>query len=365
MLFFALVVMHTTVLAQDESCEVTLANAIDEFQNGHFYAIPSILDACMDKFTAEQQQRANVLLAETYLLLDDPLGAKNAYLRVLKANPEFVADENIQPSDFVYLSKRFTSAPVFSWFFKAGANVSPIRVIYDVDAFDKNAREKYRLKFGYQVAAGGDLYIMERIGLRAELNYLLATYQHSTRNFFQDDTKEFHENQNWINLPAMFTYTQKTGKYRPYGYAGFSFGYLIRDVARGNIVKVKTSEDTKDGQQSPDWNFAYKRNRINQSVLVGGGLKMKFGLQYLFVDMRYGFSLHNAVNPNNLYANNKLAQTSDGFITSGSPSFSYAHVDDFFRLDNLSLSVGYLHPLYKPREMRRYRKKNSSPKSSN
>src|SRR5687767_3189962 len=85
------------VAAQDEDCELTLTRATDEFNAGHFYGIPSILSNCLSKFTKEQRQRANLLLTQTYLLLDDPIGAKRSYLEVLHANPEFVTDEKIHP----------------------------------------------------------------------------------------------------------------------------------------------------------------------------------------------------------------------------------------------------------------------------
>jgi hypothetical protein len=35
----------------------------------------------------------------------------------------------------------------------------------------------------------------------------------------------------------------------------------------------------------------------------------------------------------------------------------YGLVDDYFRLDNLALSVGYVHPLYKPRKLKKARTK--------
>src|SRR5689334_20108405 len=83
-----------SVLAQDESCEITLTQATEEFQAGHFYSIPSILSRCLDLFTPEQRIRANTLLTQTYLLLDDPVGAKRSYMEILKTNPEFTADPN-------------------------------------------------------------------------------------------------------------------------------------------------------------------------------------------------------------------------------------------------------------------------------
>jgi hypothetical protein len=354
--FVVLVTICAKSFAQDENCEITLTQATEEFQAGHFYSIPGILSKCLDRFTSEQRQRAHILLTQTYLLLDDPLGAKRSYMEVLKANPEFIADPNVHTIDVVYLSKKFTSSAVFSWFGKIGTNVTPVRVIYDNDVFgQQNAAEKYSLQPGYQASAGADLYLYEKIGLRAELNYLFSRYEHNTTQYFQEDTKKFNERQNWISLPLSVMYTKELGKYRPYGYAGYSVGYLFRDIATIAIENIRSAEVGKDEKESPDLNFIEKRNRWNQSIVFGGGVKMKFGLQFLFVDVRYSLGLKNVVNPANIYADNQLQTDTEAFINSGESTFSYAHADDLFRVDNLSLSFGFLQPLYKPRELKRAR----------
>jgi len=342
---------------QDENCEITLARATEEFQKGHFYVIASILSPCLNSFTQEQQLRANILLTQTYLLLDDPIGAKESFLRILRVNPEFVADESIHPSDFVYLSKKFRTDPIFAWFVKAGANTSPIRVIHDLDVFDNAAKEMYVLKLGYQASVGADVYVNGKFGIRTELAYRTTAYQHNTSNFFQADSKRFTENQTNFSLPISVTYTKPTGKYRPYAYGGFGANYLVRDVAKVKIEKVRTAEDERDDQQSPEWNYLYKRNKLNYFLLAGGGLKVKVGLQYFFIDARYCLGLNNLVKPSNLYTDNSKTLTSDEFISTNSPTFSYAQVDDYFRMDNLSLSIGYLRPLYKPREITPMRSK--------
>jgi hypothetical protein len=357
---FAVCIMLMSVssrsFGQDENCEITLTQATEEFQAGHFYSIPAILSKCLDRFTSEQRQRAHILLTQTYLLLDDPLGAKRSYIEVLRANPEFVADPNVHTIDVVYLSKKFTSSPVFSWFGKVGTNVTPVRVIYDNDVFgQETAREKYSLQPGYQASAGADLYLYERIGLRAELNYLFSRYEHNTSKYFEEDTKKFNERQNWISLPLSVMYTTDQGKYRPYGYGGYSVGYLFGDVATIAIENIRNAEVGKDEKESPDLNFVAKRNRWNQSIIFGGGVKMKFGLQFLFVDVRYSVGLKNIVNPSNIYTDNEQQTESEAYLNSGEATFSYAHADDLFRVDNLSLSFGFLQPLYKPRELKRAR----------
>lgn len=355
-LSFFVLALTSIAQAQEEDCELTLAHATEEFQAGHFYSIPSIVSKCLNKFTSEQKQRANLLLTQTYLLLDDPLGAKRSFLEVLRANPEFVADPNIHSIDVVYLSKKFTSTAIFSWFAKAGPNLSPTRVIRDNDVFGQaNASEKYRLRLGYDISAGADFYLSEKIALRSELNYSFSTYEHNTTHFFEEDRKTIRDKQTWLSVPLVVMYRKDQGKYRPYGYAGYSFGYLMRDIMNITIENIRTAEVGQDEKQSPDLNFISKRNRFNQSVVVGGGVKLKVGLDFLFADLRYSFGMKNIVNPANLLTDNTLQPTTRGFVESGQPAFAYAHVDDFFRLDNLSLSVGFLRPLYKPRELKKSR----------
>ncbi len=350
-------------LAQQD-CELTLTNATKEFQDGHFYTIPSILGGCLTSFSNDQKLRAYLLLTQTYLLLDDPIGAKVSYLGVLKANPEFIADENIHSTDVVYLSKRFTASPIFAFFAKAGTNVSPVKVIQDNNAFgDARVTEGYKLTIGYHVDAGGDFYLSEHVGIRAELNYSFNRYQLNSQNYFERDTKSFDERQTWISLPVTILYTKAIGKYRPYGYLGYSPAFLSRDVATIRITNYNASEEGEtiaEGEQvdkkSPDINIVNKRNRINQSILLGGGVKMKFGLRFFFLDVRYAIGLKNIVDKKNLYADYSISPlTSDEFIQSFNPVGSYAHVDDFFRINNLSVSVGVLQPLYKPRELKRAR----------
>ena len=176
------------VLGQQQDCETVLSEATNEFNAGHFYSIPSILNNCLTKFTSEQRLRAHLLLVQTYLLLDNPIGAKTSYLEVLKENPEFVPNPEALPMDVVYLSKKFTTDPVFSWFIKAGTNISPIRVIYDLTAYgDTNVEENYDLKLGYQAALGGDFYKNKRFGIRSEIKYMALGFTHNTRNYFGNE----------------------------------------------------------------------------------------------------------------------------------------------------------------------------------
>jgi hypothetical protein len=152
-------------LAQDR-CELTLTQALDEFNAGHFYTIPDLLKDCLDKNeNVEWRQRAYLLLAETYLLLDDPVGADESYLRVLRANPEYETDAIRDPIDLVYLSKKFTATPIFSLYGKFGLNTSPVRGIHDVRISGGGTSEKYKLTLGWNAGLGVDYNYDSRCSL--------------------------------------------------------------------------------------------------------------------------------------------------------------------------------------------------------
>ena len=79
--------------------------------------------------------------------------------------------------------------------------------------------------------------------------------------------------------------------------------------------------------------------------MLGGGVKIKRGINYFFVDVRYMAGLSNLVNVGkNYYDSNG---NFDPLLT------KYGYVSDLFRLDNLSVSVGFVKPLYDPRKKKK------------
>jgi len=339
-------------MAQDE-CELVLVQATEEFNAGHLYGISAMLKDCLDKNQRrEWRQRAYLLLAETYLLLEDPIGAEQSYLNVLRANPEFVTDPNRDPIDLVYLSGKFTSTPIFSLFGFAGPNISPVRVIHDVRAGgEAYTKERYGVRLGWQVGVGADFNYNDFISASAGFTLVQASFKHTTTNLFgmNRDVVQFVDQQSWATFPLSVKYSEASGKFRRYGYAGVSFNYLVSD--KGNVDLKNRDAKVNDVDQFLEFpktisnvDVLQNRERLNASFFIGGGVKYKYKLDYFFVDLRYSFGLKNVVNPANRFNS----------VTDGLP---YPYVDDDFRLDNLALSVGYIHPLYKPRKLKKARTK--------
>ncbi|MDH4295191.1 MAG: PorT family protein [Cyclobacteriaceae bacterium] len=339
-------------LAQDE-CELVLIQATEEFNAGHLYGISAMLKDCLDKNQKrEWRQRAYLLLAETYLLLEDPLGAEQSYLSVLRANPEFLTDPKLDPIDLVYLSGKFTSSPIFSLHGYAGPSISPVRIIHDVRIGGESyTRERYAIRVGWQVGVGMDFHYNDFISASAGVAVSRTGFKHSTTDLFglDKDIVEFIDRQTWANLPVSVKYSQSIGKFRRYGYVGISFNYLLGDNA--NVDLKNREAKTSDNAEPPEFpksisnvDILKSRERLNAAFFLGGGVKYKNKLDYFYLDLRYSFGMKNVVN-----ANSRFNSTTEGL--------PYPYVDDDFRMDNLALSIGYIHPLYKPRKLKKARTK--------
>lgn len=350
----ALVLVGVSYSHGQNECELTLTRATEEFNAGHLYGIPGMLSDCLAKNQKDDwRQRAYLLLTETYLLLEDPIGAENSYLEVLRANPEYVTDPQRDPIDLVYLSKKFTATPIFAFYALAGLNTSPMRVIHDVRiGGEPQTTQSYKLQLGWQIGGGVDYNYTDNISFSAGFNYVFTGFQHVTTDLFgpNKDIVEFLDRQTWASIPIMVKYSDDQGKIRPYVFGGYSLNLLLRD--RGILNVMNRDSGNEDGteqlssaeNETPNLNLSDHRERLNGSFVLGGGVKYKYKLNYLFVDVRYSFGIKNMTNINNRFDN----------YSEGLP---YPYVDDDFRMDNLAISVGYVHPFYKPRKLKKAKTK--------
>jgi hypothetical protein len=343
-------VLSGTVSAQSSTCEEQLNAAAAEFAAGRFYGIPAMLKPCIDKgFTREQRQRAYLLLTQTYLLLEDPIAAEDSYLRVLKANPEFETDPANDPIEVVYLSKKFTAAPIFSIYASGGGNTSVVRVIHDVPSYsgDTPGKTKYSLRPGWQATGGVEWSFSNHVSLCGELTLSQTSYKKNETFVFKWDELELIDKQLWLSVPISIRYSDNAGKIRPYGFLGYSVNLLLQD--NGDVLALNNDLNPDGGDvltktaQSVNLSFDDQRKQFNFSFFAGGGVKYKWDLQFIFAELRYSFGLRNIVNPETIFDSEAFKR--------------FGLVDDYFRLDNLALSFGYVRPLYKPRKLNKARTK--------
>jgi hypothetical protein len=337
--------------------ETALTVATDEFNAGHFSAVEPAIKSCLDntRFTKEQLVRAYQLLTQTYLILDNAVEAEKSYLNLLKANPEYISSPDKDPIDVVYLSKKFTATPIFSWAVHTGPNITLPRVIVDNKVYTGSNQQYLIRPRGF---LGGTLIwnYNDRITAEVGVDFTLNSFALKETNIFQYDNLTVRENQFSVQVPLSVKYTYIRQGISPYGYAGVSVASIL--TATQNLLFVDQSPNYVENSNEilsfsaqpteRDQNVRYRRSSFNRSFHFGGGFRWKYKLDYLFVDIRY------SVGMNNISRNNRLG-TYAGTEGSGLGSFSFAHVDDYMRLDQAMISVGFIRPLYKPRKLKHAR----------
>jgi len=347
--------------AQSNECEQSLSQATEEFNAGHFYGIPSLLRSCIDRneLTNEQRVRAYLLLCQAYLIIDDPIAAEDSYLKLLKADPEYVATYEKDPVDIVYLSKKFTSTPVFTPHIRIGGNTSVYRTILDINTQDAPDKVRHILKPGFQFGAGLDWNINDKVSLCTNVIVSYKGFKTIRSQIAHDDVQTVTEKQFWLDVPVFLKYSVNEGRIRPFGYIGGAINLLLSSKA--SMIFVNSSSGSQTVSQGPDFDLRYLRRTINRSLVIGGGVRYKIGKDFVFADLRYMAGLSNLVKGNIYSLNPATITTPNGSSAVIPPPItndwlsSVRYVDSFFRLDNLSLSVGYIKPLYDPRKVKNAR----------
>jgi len=192
MTYRAIILLLGSILAltvhsfgQSDDCETTISVALEEYNAGRFYAVPEIVAPCFDKFSNEQKQRVFMLLTQTYLLLDDQYAARDSYLKLLTANPEFLTDTALHAMDVIYLSKKFTASPIVSWYGRGGTNATIFRSLAEQTTIGSpGSISRYDYQPGILFGGGLDYQIIDRISVRAGLTFQTLAYTKNVSNFF-------------------------------------------------------------------------------------------------------------------------------------------------------------------------------------
>lgn len=347
---------------REVNCAALLSEAENDFAVGRFYGIPTLLKGCIDEnqFSNEENMRVYMLLTQVYLLTDEPLSAEESYLKLLGADPEFVAAPEKDPIDVVYLSKKFTTTPIFTPHFKLGGNLSRPAIIHSLNTFSTNeTRVDIKSMLGLTLGGGIEWNINDNLGIGAEALAAFKAFQTTTERILVNDYQRVIERQYWLDVPVYVRYGDNVGKVRPYGYAGYALNFLVADrlnLVYNNRTANVTEEDPTVG---PNIGIEYKRFRLNGSLVFGGGVKYKWGKNFFLVDLRYMAGLTNVTNGKTNYYDD------DGSYNLSLDVTRYSNVSDFFRINTYALSFGFVRPLYDPRRVGKAKTKGVSRKISN
>ncbi len=352
----ASLIFNGQLWAQKENCEETLNLAAAEFDAGRFVGLPSILGECLKNgFSQEQKVRAYLLLTQAYLILDDPASAENSYLQLLKADPEYIANPTRDPIDVYYLSKKFTSTPIFTPHLMGGMNTSLPRDIYNINtgSVPNSISSKKVFKLGYQIGVGIDLNLSSNWSLCSGILYSAKSFKNVLDQQNYRYELSITEKESWFDIPLYLKYQVDSGKIRPFGYAGLAMNLLVNTnltlsgTHQVDYMAASGANPENLGHpqpyQGPVNPINYKRNFLNRSLVFGGGVKYKWGKDFIYVDLRYMAGMTNLAKNSYTTSNGQF----DPLLA------QYGYSSNFFRLDNLSISFGYVRPLYNPRKKKK------------
>jgi len=342
----AVVVIFSSInasIGQSSECENTLNQATQEFSVGHFYGIPSLLAPCLSKLTKEQSVKAYLLLTQVYLVIDDPIAAEGSYLKLLRADPEYIATEERDPIDLVYLSKGFTTRPIITPRVFVGLNASIARTIASVNSDPVPIVAKQSLGLGIQFGGGLDWNIDDHFSFCVDFSFNTKAFKSIRNGISVRDEQSLTESQTWFDVPLYLRYSRKFGKFDPYVYAGYSFNSLVG--ANGQAVFTSNSAFGSSVISEGTIPLLYKRNKSNSSLVVGLGSSYKIGKNFITIDLRYMNGLTNLTNIENNYYDAAGSSAVSNSIT------QYRLTGDIFKLDNFAVSFGFRYPLYKPRKL--------------
>ncbi len=361
-LMFGIVVL-LPLMAAGQICSEILGQAEDEYQIGHLYAIPAILEGCLKSgFSKEEKIKAYRLLTLSYLYTDQPDKADISYLNLLKLSPEFEPNALTDPIELFYLHDNFITTPFFSLYLvRIGSNRSQPKITqnFNIDGLGSEAslffiqnegetiirdyQHNYKSSWGFNIGTGIEYGFSQRYSIGMDINLTYQRYS-SNENLLGGIARTgFSEGQWWIDLPLYFKYNFPDSKYKPYFLTGFQTHYLINTSS--SDLRSVWQQDQTDIPQEEFVDFSDQRRDINFSLLVGAGAKYKVGINYLAFEVRYHYGLINlSIN------DQRFADTSSARDPNTNLMYSALHVDNAFFMNSLNFTVSYIKPIYKPRK---------------
>lgn len=325
--------------AQNTSCTQNLNSAEDLFEEGNLLDIPRLLNSCFRKsgFSREETIRAYRLLTLVYIYTDNEALAEQSLINLFKADPEHPLDPN-DPAELALLYDKFKSKPIFRVGIKAGLNWTNVNSIQTFGSFNTAStltavQKAYSAKVGVSLEATFEYQLTDNLEAIAGLNYSAQSYEVVNSPYAEEIFNvTLTESQTWLKIPIMARYGIQLGSIKPYVFGGISVDYLLAASMSGRRQGGQSA--TIDGQDLIDDKL---RSQLHQSIIGGVGLKLKSKTNFVVIEARYSQGLRNIVETSNRLVNQELV-------------FRAGHVDDNFSINNMSISIGYIKSLYKPKK---------------
>lgn len=319
------------------TCAQTLRLAQSIYEQGRLHELPNLLEHCLrDGFTDEEKVSAYKLLTLAHIYLEEPVKAEQMMLALLRTDTEFKVNDAVDPAEFVALYKTFRTYPVYRIGGKLGGTASSPSIV-SADYID-DGTNTYAYNFGFS----GNIAAEIPLGVRAknftlnpEVAFQILSFNGSNAGADAVKKTDATETQSWISVPVSMQYTlREKGITALYVAGGFSADYLL---SASNKIFSSRGDDVSTVSENT-YSVSEQRNTFNAGAILSTGYKRKTGKGYLVLEVRYKMGLLPMLTKADTYENSTLV-------------WNYHYVDGIFKLNTLSLSVGYVLNRYNPRKL--------------
>jgi hypothetical protein len=331
----------THVVYGQSTCAQTLRLAQSIYEQGRLHELPQLLEGCLkDGFNNAEKVNAYKLLALTYIYLEEPEKADESMLALLRIDTQFKVNDAVDPAEFVALHKTFRTDPIYRIGGKSGGVASQPSVI-SADYVNDGTNE-YKNNFGFSGTISVEIPLpgqLRKFTLNPELSFQLLSFNGSNekgQNPMGDTAlvTKATETQAWISLPISLQYqVYEKGSINYFVSAGLSADYLL-----SSSIRIISNREESSPVDENTYNVSEQRNHFNTGALLSAGFKRKIGKGFLIAEVRYKLGLLPMLTKADTYENSVLV-------------FNYKYADGIFKLNTLSLSVGYLINRYNPKKL--------------
>ncbi len=348
-LFLAIAVFSVNLFAQQE-CAYILEEAQELFDAGLIETVPDKLSGCLRTgFTNEEKLQAYKLIILSYLFDDNIEQADEFMLKFLTDYPAYepVATD---PREFVLLMETYDTDPILMLGGGGGANFS-FPIVTEAFGVYNGSVHKANLVPGGAGVHGSfmvELAIIPQLKILGELalaNIRYDSYTDDERDEFIPSADmidysriEYYEAQTQLRLPISASYEFMTNDFKPYVRVGIVPGVLLTARGDGKRDYTNTGIFKYPSIEVANVNVLPGRRVFNTWAFVGGGFNYKLGPGNVFLDLRYHMNLFNQFKPG-----------SDPYQFHQLTTNLY-YVNDEFLLNNLTITTGYMFPLYRPKK---------------
>lgn len=348
--FIILLTFSVSAFAQTANPAQTLRLARATYEQGRLHEVPQQLhDGIIAKMTKQEKVEAYKILCLSYIYLEESDKADQAMLNILRTDPYFKINKEVDPAEFVALYGTFRTLPIFRVGGKLGVDAGRPNVKENVTAGDLESDSKYKPMIGINFGLLADKPLSERLNLHAEILYsqkkfgltqVFSRFDGGTGENFQNETEAI-ESQTWLSLPLAVQYKPFGGnskfneKFNPYVSAGVTIDYLL-------AAKI-TGEQIRDGQssvQEKSFEFKPSRNSMNISVAAAVGIKLRAAGGYIVTEVRYLHGLTKLSSKESAFENQEI-------------TWELNYADPVFKLSSLGISAGYIQNIFNPKKLKR------------